>query len=207
MSANNLSFNQISAEMNAIHAQAIGAQPPRAINTGAVITQAQAALLGADVQLVPLTATENGIFDPPAGKGFGTVTVAVPNPNTVETITGTLANPWGSLDVIELVNDVEAKNASVYITIAFAGTTQEFPMHFQPADASHAWSAYAYAAIMSLSSVRAYQATWLPSGLLSFYVVNGKSGDAILVDDYTNFGESIPTALTVIHHPLPEDNT
>ena len=203
MPANELSFNQISAEMNAIHAQAIGAQPPRAINTGAVMTQAQAALLGADVQLVPLTITENGTYNPPAGKGFGTVTAEVPNPNSVETITGTLANPWGTMESQEisaLFADLANGDASAIITV----------------DASAIGSGSTSCALISVENFciasglavddtqtgSGFRAIWSSTYLAAAYVVSisGSNCSVIELDEYASI---LPTSTQIFRHPMP----
>ena len=41
--------------------------------------------------------------------------IEVGNPNKVVTVTGTMANPWGNLDVAELIEAVKAGNATAYI--------------------------------------------------------------------------------------------
>lgn len=201
MPANVLTFNQISTEMNAIHAQAIGTQPPRAINTGAVITQAQAALLGADMQLVPLTVTENDTYNPPAGKGFGTVTVNVPNPNSVETVTGTLAEPYPDGDWSALKNDILSGNATVNASLRMGDSTGVFSI--VPAFGNLNVYGVSSNINVDLESSTAYTINWNNDGSLSRAMVlqNGS------VSDLTSLAEYIETTITIIRHPLPEDNT
>ena len=205
MPANELSFNQISAEMNAIHAQAIGAQPPRAINTGAVMTQAQAALLGADVQLVPLTVTENDTYNPPAGKGFGTVTVNVPNPNSVETITGTLANPWGEKTPVNLFSGAKSGDLTMLMDVdatAIGGAT--FHVVFYPFGTTNGFGLFVASSQLS-NSVGVF-AEYADSGVME--VAYGLQNGSIL--DYSPYASTISTTLTIIYHPLPtstEDET
>lgn len=193
MSANNLSFNQISAEMNAIHAQAIGAQPLRAINTGAVMTQAQAALLGADIQLDPLTITENGTYDPPAGKGFGKVTADVPNPNSVETITGTLANPWGDYSLTEIANMIISNNASIRLSSI---VTNNVALPVTEKNGS-----------VGVQAITFISTTPETAGVLAWSTTQNKffvwSHDT---DTTTQIPDTTPCIVTIIHHPLPEDN-
>lgn len=205
MAANELSFNQISAEMNAIHAQAIGIEPPRAINTGAVMTQAQAALLGADVQLVPLAATENGTYNPPAGKGFGTVTVNVPNPNSVETIIGTVANPWGNVNPAELAAEIAANNANaiaVWDATAIGLGESSAPL-FLSNDLEYIY--IRSARIGTSSDYDALDVAWSTvTGALNEAAVLTSS---IGYMDIREYASAITTTITIIHHPIPENNT
>ena len=60
---------------------------------------------GQPVKITPLEVTENGTTYAPEGCAFNPVTSSVEtNPNTVETITGTLANPWGDYSVSDILS-------------------------------------------------------------------------------------------------------
>lgn len=199
MAANTLSFNQISAEMNAIHAQAIGAQPPRAINTRAVMTQAQAALLGADTQLVPLTVNENGIFDPPAGKGFGTVTVTVPNPNSVEIISGTGTNPFGSVDVVNLRKAIANNNVTVKMDAVFSG----YKFHLIAVPRGDQTIAFIQ---LNMANDDVTQAVAAEIAYVRFVLSHALYMTGGSIQDISAYSSAITTTLTIIHHPIPEEN-
>ena len=129
------------------------------------------------------------------------------NPNYVETITGTLANPWGGVDVADLASDVIANNATVYMTVSFSGLTRTFLVDFSEYESNNS-TIFISACTIDANEIIAYAATWTGAVFENFMSAAGTVTDGLTITNYSAYGEYVPTTLTIIHHPLPEeDNT
>lgn len=127
------------------------------------------------------------------------------NPNRVQTITGTLADPWGDLDYQELFDALSNNNASCRLvadltalgmpnieTLLYANENEDAP------------SAYSSGAVIGSSEIyECYQAIWhyVDGDLVRF--------GAVLSGVYQNllsYASAIPTTITIIWHPLPDQS-
>lgn len=124
------------------------------------------------------------------------------NPNYVETITGTLANPWGSVNPTELCADIADKNASLIVTLTLPGYGP-LPLAVQafPADGQIVASVFNNAGTVDVTNASAIRLT-LNTGY-STYALVALTGGAIA--DYSGLMDTAQTTLTIIHHPLPEN--
>lgn len=125
------------------------------------------------------------------------------NPNMVQTITGTLADPWGDLDHQELFDALSHNNASCRLAvdlteIAMGSLTT---LLFAEEDKTSPDAYSSGASITSSEVYRCYQARWsyIDGDLCAFTAV--LSG---VYQDLSSYASAIPTTLTIIWHPLPE---
>lgn len=124
------------------------------------------------------------------------------NPNYVETIEGTLENPWGEANPLELQQSVLARDASVEMDIDatavgmghFYLTMEQF---LNPS-----------AGIGFTGVIRAGMAVERWTAFLVGYTRNGVFQDALLLQEgsvtaMSQYASVAPTTLTIIHHPMP----
>ena len=136
------------------------------------------------------------------------------NPNTIETITGTVDNPFGNLtkeQLMTLRNDINANQATIYIEVdASLISFGKFILTCGPRtdDTFTFWFNGISAATENLSDwncvVLSYYNWNNLDNIFSFHaraIINGS------VRDMSAYGAYITTVLTIIHHPLPEDNS
>ena len=122
------------------------------------------------------------------------------NPNYVETVTGTLANPWGSVTPATLQTAISGNNATALLTVDASaigmGTAYLVATPF-------AQQAIAFQAVgssgSSVADWAAVDVAYGTNGSLAYAWIN-RSGAAL---DATAYAQSITTTLTIIHHPLP----
>lgn len=151
--------------------------------------------------LETLTVTTNGTTTAPSGKAYSPVTVDVPNPNYLETISGTLANPWGNADRAWLKSAVSGNEASAMMFVdGTAVGMQPITVLMSPTGSpSVLW----FSTSNYDSSIEQFQTVcfgWnTDSGALTEAValINGTTVD---LSDYATV---VHTTLTIIHHPLP----
>lgn len=120
------------------------------------------------------------------------------NPNYVETVEGTLENPWGSINFGTLAQALLDGEASALIefdaSALGAGVTRN--------------DARAEGAAVSLSGANvvsyggyAYKIIWDSDGAIaSAYMMNGNG-----VQDVSAYASRVPSTMTVTWHPLPDD--
>ena len=122
------------------------------------------------------------------------------NPNTVQTITGTLANPWGDVDPDELGAKLESLDASANITIdASALGAGEINSRMN----GNSVSVYTNGASIpsdSASDATAYVVSWLHGSLTIAKMLSG--GNIVNISPYASM---LTTSITIIWHPLPAD--
>lgn len=120
------------------------------------------------------------------------------NPNRVETVTGTLANPFGDLDFEGLAAGLTQNSVTIYLTAM--GST----MYGQKQGSTILFGTVLFAAAVD-------QTPYIGGSVT--YAYNSQTGVAI---DYAkvlppggqtwlDLPTTTPTVLTVIHHPLPEE--
>ncbi len=120
------------------------------------------------------------------------------NPNYVETISGTVANPWGTYSPSALFTAAESGAVSISITATVEGVPQS-PMIFV-GDIGRSERAFVYPKIQSSGAV---------DNSLSNVLVYGSTGSVLHYGTFTNPSEGMEyinddtTVLTIVHHPLP----
>lgn len=151
-------------------------------------------------------AKEGCAFNPVIVSGGG-------NPNHVETITGTLENPWGDLSYTSLVHAIQSKEVTTLLSVVLPDDSAWiFPliprMWDNPTD-------------LALIASAAYPAGFLPQvtmmgGCVVYEQYSGETSPhcaAIVVSSpdtnyqWVNLIEQmsqLPATLTIIHHPLPD---
>lgn len=147
-----------------------------------------------------------GTYTADEGKAFNPVIVAdVGNPNYVETIEGTLANPWGNIDFATIANKCLSNDATMYLVAhgEEAGLI-EIEISLQRAgmvdDEIH------------FGVIRYDSSTNLGGALAIYAGPTGNATEAVIeiggvITDLLEMAEQIPTTLTIIHHPLPDSGT
>jgi hypothetical protein len=124
--------------------------------------------------------------------------VAVPNPNKVVTVTGTIANPWGDLDFADLRSGFLNNTLSVWLTATMGGSTM---IPLAPRKDTSAGLYFSFISVLDdFSPDNGVVIHYGEDGLL-FEVVSIEHGVGA---DYSGYANLIPTELTVIYHPLPE---
>ena len=120
------------------------------------------------------------------------------NPNYVETIEGTLANPFGDINPMTLSEELTSFNASAELIVDARALVQDF-VYLQAsyrAPQDRLWF-YSVGAISETNT----------SAVGVTYWVNGDFYEAAALNagQYMNIGpyaSSLPTLLRIIHHPL-----
>ena len=118
------------------------------------------------------------------------------NPNYVETITGTLENPWGNVTASDFAAALASNEVSATLQITVGTATAlvnpvisgSYLIFSVAAYGSSGWSVIASAAYL-VSNGRLLYAFYQQGGTLT---------------DLKSMSESISTTLTIIHHPLPQ---
>lgn len=149
---------------------------------------------GSSVTVEPLTVTQNGTTTAPSGKAYSPVTVDVPNPNYVETISGTLGNPWGSYAFSDIRRGITNDDITAYITTSD----------------SRRWYVPSGKTVGNNLWVRFNNPS---SGVVDYNAISILSTGATDSVHYeyhdgnyteTTIDPTTPCTLTIIHHPLPD---
>ena len=122
------------------------------------------------------------------------------NPNYVETVTGTLANPWGSVTPATLQTAISGNNATALLTVdaSAIGMGAAYLVATPFAQQAIAFQAVGSSG-SSVADWAAVDVAYGTNGTLTYAWIN-RSGAAL---DATAYAQSITTTLTIIHHPLP----
>lgn len=159
----------------------------------------------ADVPETPMTRLEQywaGILDKIEGSGG--------NPNYVETIEGTLANPWGNVDYVTLVHKIQSREVTALLAVVLPdGTEWILPLvpyrWYDPSVltlvASAARPAAAGTPIPMFGGCVIYDAD--PDPDLYQLIVSLEDTNYQWVDAASQLSQ-LPTTLTLIHHTLPD---
>lgn len=130
----------------------------------------------------------------PGGGGGG-------NPNYVETIEGTLGNPWGGYSASDIFSAALAKDITVYLTIH--DNTNKYVLGLAPdADSATRSRRFSCVTAAASTSVGVVVAVYGSTGNLTRcenYSVS--SGAAAVIESIES---TTPCTLTIIHHPLPD---
>lgn len=152
-----------------------------------------------------ITITENGTDIDVSEYATADVNVAGGggNPNTIQTVTGTLANPFGDINAAELRTALLNKEATGYLTIdasaLSAGTINGLLVSNSELQTIYSNGANIYT---SVETSTAYNVVWdLTKELLRAQMLSG--GNIVAIEQYQ---DNIPTSLTVVWHPLPTES-
>ena len=151
------------------------------------------------VTVEALSVTANGEYAT-TGKAFSPVTVAVPNPNTVETVTGTLGNPWGSYTYSEIVAMVQSPDYTVQIYVPGYSPTPGIVIY----QGSHLTSYLADDG--GATFTEGFITDWDENGVIISvltWVATPYSG--AYMENLTLIADTYPCALQIVHHPLPSN--
>jgi hypothetical protein len=134
------------------------------------------------------------------------------NPNTVQTITGTLAEPFGDFDKgEELHTAIGNGNASAKIVLDISalqmGLNTLWGWLYQGADNEHYYSFYTSEASFGTEGLTFgfFASIFFPldSGEYTPQLLGQVGADYL---DLTEYASIIPTTLTIIWHPLPDQS-
>lgn len=160
---------------------------------------------GSSVTVEPLTVTQNGTTTAPSGKAYSPVIVDVPNPNYVETISGTLSNPWGANTPSDLFTAARNGNLTMYIeasvTYSEGGTEETATMMFLPISGVPTFGFTKPGA--SASTLFFARTGYANTGNLG-RAVAGNINVTIGTQELIGLSGDTPCTLTIIHHPLPD---
>ena len=150
---------------------------------------------GSSVTVEPLTVTQNGTQTAPSGKAYSPVTVNVPNPNYVETIEGTLANPWGGYAFSEIRRSIANNIITAYIT------TSESHRWYVPTGRNAGNNLWVRFNAVQAGIIDYNALSVLSTGATSSVHYEYRDGNYT----ETSIDPTTPCTLTIIHHPLPSN--
>lgn len=117
------------------------------------------------------------------------------NPNTDQTVTGTLANPWDDIDPVELASAISTRDADASIVID-ASALGAGTVSGRLGATNHM---YVTGANLT-DSTTAYEVIWWADGVL--YTAKMLSGGQVV--DISPYATMLPTTIVVVWHPLPD---
>lgn len=122
------------------------------------------------------------------------------NSNKVVTVTGTMADPWGDLDVAELQAGINDNSLTIWMTASLGGQTT---VPICPRKANDGAMIFSSVIIRNGSIFDGLSAEYATQDghAIKIYGI-GEGGE---LTDYMAFANQITTELTVIYHPLPEE--
>lgn len=138
------------------------------------------------------------------------------NPNRVQTITGTLAEPWGDVgfdalfEALPLYHDdttTTARNATAIIRIdgtSLGMGSAKLPLHSYESGLSD--FIYGDGIAILAKGFLAAEGGWKKDGICEANIYTGSSQDWTYTEtDIEAYASAIPTTLTIIWHPLPDN--
>lgn len=128
----------------------------------------------------------------PEGGGGG-------NPNLVETITGTFANPFGDYNIADLGTWLLNNEVSIVLKVTTQAGVATIPL-FSTSERSIT-ARFGYASDSELIVVSAY---WISTGLDYCDMAQGANGSYV-VESVKSMASQFPTVATIIWHPLPAE--
>jgi len=129
------------------------------------------------------------------------------NPNYVQTITGTLANPWGDYPSQTLFSNALNNNITLLIRFNTGNAwTRDFPIYTDRHDIGYSGNVN-FVETNGAEIVSAYWILWGTS-LEEAFMYSSFTDKT----DMSSMAAHIPTVLTIIHHPMtgsitPAENT
>ena len=125
------------------------------------------------------------------------------NPNSTETVTGTLANPWGTMESQEIsafFADLANGDASAIMTIDAslldAGSISSALMSVE------SFCAATGLAIDDTQTGSGFRAIWSSTYLAAAYVVS-ITGTTCSIVNLREYASLLPTSTQIFHHPMP----
>lgn len=119
------------------------------------------------------------------------------NLNYVQTITGTLAQPFGDYNIDALGNSLYTNGISIVLQVTTQDGTATIPLFGEESGSILARFGFA-----SDSNLIAVSAGWITSGLDYCNMARGANG-AYEVMNVKPLASQFPTVATIIWHPLP----
>lgn len=126
------------------------------------------------------------------------------NPNYVETITGTLANPWGGNSSSELFTSARASDLTMYIKADVIYDDDESPyastLMFLPISGI---PTFGFTKPSSITTILYFaRLSYSNAGSLT-RAVAGNIKTSLGTQELHNIEPTTPCTLTIIHHPMP----
>lgn len=121
------------------------------------------------------------------------------NPNSVQTVVGTAADPWGDIDFETLSEALYTNNASGKLVVEQNQILGRAKTLHLTGDENHNLI-YGEKGDVSSTDYFALFGSWVSNGVSHLYA---NSNDTGFVDG-TAYASMLPTTLTVVWHPLPE---
>lgn len=120
------------------------------------------------------------------------------NPNTVDTVTGTLADPWGGLDFFDLCEAVYSDTATAMISFdaSALGYGRIFGYLIPTSDTELIMTGADLD--LNLNQNTSYLLEWLNGQLHKAY-----TQDSGTILDLSAYASVIPSTLKIIWHPMP----
>lgn len=119
------------------------------------------------------------------------------NPNFVQTITGTLAQPFGDYNIAELAQSLYSNNVSIVLRVTTQDGTATLPLF--GVDSGWVTARFGYASNTNLTAV---SAGWTKAGLDYCNMAQGANG-SYEVMSVKSMASQFPTVATIIWHPMP----
>lgn len=150
-----------------------------------------------------LEVTENGTYET-KGEMYNKVTVNVEggggNPNSKKTVTGTLAEPFGDIDLADLCAKLQTMDATAYLSVN-ASSLGQGTLESRPYADSTRFRTNAATMSNTVANTKAYGFDWnISSKELTF--ANVQNNNQML--DIMSYASGLTTTLTVIYHPISE---
>ena len=124
------------------------------------------------------------------------------NPNYVETITGTLAEPWGNVNYASLIDGINDGSITAEIIASIPnGPSLDFALRVSSDNAALRGSGAFYNVSDTVTLNEAFAVSWYPNATLGYAVITQGGVDM----NITEYAALAITTLTIIHHPLPEE--
>jgi len=144
-----------------------------------------------------------GTYMADEGKAFNPVIVAdVGNPNYVETIEGTLANPWGGIDIEALGLEINNHDDAHIIMEMTMGTSSARMAYFRYEASPISIFANQGTIDDGDSVVLAAYFVWDGSGALTEGVMFQGNAEGGTFTDLLPMAQQITTVTTIYHHPM-----
>lgn len=158
----------------------------------------------APATLTTKTITENGTYSAvdDSANGYSSVTVEVEGgvTNTKKVVTGTLADPFGDIDVADLCSKLQTMDATAYLSVN-ASSLGQGTLESRPYADSTRFRTNAATMSNTVANTKAYGFDWnISSKELTF--ANVQNNNQML--DIMSYASGLTTTLTVIYHPISE---
>lgn len=155
---------------------------------------------GGDVTVEPLSATQNGTYTAPSGKAYSPVTVNVSGgvgDNTAETITGTMANPFGEHTAAEIIAGIGDNSVTVRLTLSIGANTMTMAGNLLRGNLQFSVAIFSSLEEEALST--AGEALYASDGSLirAWYHNRGTN------TNLSGMASQIRTSLLLLTHPMP----